>query len=246
MVLAIYSYLGYYNVCYIGDEVRDPGRTIPRAVLLSAALVVVLFAGVHLALVGSVSWREIVADKALQDNLPAEFLRRAHGDWAARAMSLLLVFCCFGSAFAGILGYSRIPYAAAREGYFFTAFGRVHPVHRIPHVGLLLVGGLTLFWSLFSLQDVIEALIATRILEQFIAQSAGLLLLRRRRPDLPRPFRVWLAPLTCGLAAAGWLYVYASAGLFAILLGLGTLLAGAAAYLAWSWHRRAWPFAAAG
>jgi amino acid transporter len=244
MLLAIYSYLGYYNVCYLGDEVRDPGRTIPRAVLLSAALVVVLFVGVHLALVGSVPWRDILADKPLQDNLPAEFLRRVHGDGAATAMSLLLVFCCFGSAFAGILGYSRIPYAAAREGYFFTAFGRVHPTLRIPHVGLLLVGALTLFWSLFALQDVIEALIATRILEQFIAQSAGLVLLRRRRPDLPRPFRVWLAPLTCGLAAAGWLFVYASAGSFAILLGLGTLLAGVAAYLAWSYHRRAWPFAA--
>jgi amino acid transporter len=242
MVLAIYSYLGYYNVCYIGDEVRDPGRTIPRAVLLSAALVVVLFAGVHLALVGSVSWREIPADTALQENLPAEFLRRAHGDWAARAMSLLLVFCCFGSCFAGILGYSRVPYAAAREGYFFAAFGRVHATHRIPHVGLALVGGLMLFWTQFDLEEVINALIATRIVEQFIAQAAGLLLLRRSRPDLLRPFRVWLAPLTCGLAAAGWLYVYVSAGRFAILLGLGTLAAGAVAYLAWSRHRRVWPF----
>ncbi len=246
MVLAIYSYLGYYNVCYIGDEVRDPGRTIPRAVLLSAALVVVLFAGVHLALVGSVSWREILEDKALRDNLPAEFLRRAHGDWAARVMSLLLVFCTLGSAFAGILGYSRVPYAAAREGYFFSVFGRVHPVHRIPHLGLFLIGGLTLFWSLFSLQSVIDALIATRILEQFVGQSVGLVLLRRRRPDLPRPFRVWLAPLTCALAIVGWLYVYASAGLFAILLGLATLSAGVVVYLAWSHSRRVWPFAAAG
>jgi amino acid transporter len=203
--------------------------------------VVVLFAGVHLALVGTVPWRDIVDDKALQDNLPAEFLRRIHGDWAAMAMSLLLVFCCFGSVFAATLAYARVPYAAAAGGYFFAPFARVHPAHRIPHLGLFLVGGLTLFWSLFDLEEVINALIATRILEQFIGQTVGLMLLRRRQPDRPRPFRVWLYPLPCLLALGGWLYVYLSVGRFAILLGLGTLLAGVAAYLLWRWPMRRAP-----
>jgi len=247
MALALYSYLGYYNVCYIGDEVRDPGRTIPRAVLLSAALVVVLFVALHLAMLGTVSWRDVPkTDEALKNySLTADFMRRAHGDWAVRLVTLLLMGSCFASAFAGLLGYSRIPYGAAREGHFFRAVGRTHPRLHIPHVSLLLVGGLTLAWSFFDLQSVINALITTRILEQFSAQVIGLVLLRVRQPGLRRPFRLWLYPLPCGLALAGWLYVYVCSGPLYMAVGLLTLTAGVAAFFLWSWRAGAWPFAAA-
>lgn len=244
MILAMYSYLGYYNVCYIGDEVRDPARTIPRAVLLSAALVCLLFVGLHLAMLGVVPWQEVPTDPKLLDDysLTAEFMRRLHGDRAAALVSVLLIWSCFGSAFAGLLGYSRIPYGAARYGHFFRVFDRVHPVHHIPHVGLLLVGGMTLFWSFFDLGNVINALIATRIIEQFVAQIVGLVLLRRFRPEAARPYKMVLYPLPCVLALAGWLYLYASAGLPFILLGLATLAAGAVAFLVWSHQTRRWPF----
>jgi amino acid transporter len=248
MVLAMYAYLGYYNVCYIGDEVRDPGRTIPRSVLLSAALVVVLFVAMHLAMVGSVSWRSMPTTQAELDdyNLPTECVRQwygRYGDAAAAVLAAVLIGSCTASAFAALLGYSRVPYGAARQGYFFSAFAAVHPAHRIPHRALLLMGGLTLFWGFFDLGTVINALIATRILEQFVAQTVGLALLRRRQPDRPRPFRVWLYPLPCGLALAGWLFLYGSAGLFAIGVGLVTLVAGAAAFLVWSRRTGGWPFA---
>jgi amino acid transporter len=244
MVLAMYAYLGYYNVCYIGDEVRDPGRTLPRAILLSALLVCVLFAGLHLAMLGTVSWHDIPTTKKEVDaySLPAAFMQSIHGSWAVALVTLLLMWSCFGSAFAGLLGYSRIPYGAARYGHFFSGFGAVHPVHRIPHVALVAVGGLTLFWSFFDLSSVINALITTRILEQFVAQIIGLMLLRRREPDRPRPFRVWLYPLPCLLALGGWLYLYVAAGRSFILLGLATLAAGVVAFLLWSWHTGGWPF----
>jgi amino acid transporter len=230
MALAIYSYLGYYTVCYVGDEVREPGKTIPRSILLSAALIVFMFVGLHLAMLGTVSWH----DEALKDeSLPAVFMRQAHGEWATRLVTLLLIWSTFGSAFAGLLGYSRIPYGAALAGHFFRPVAAVHPHHRIPHISLLLVGGFTLLWSFFDLGNVITALIVTRILEQFVAQIIGLIILRITRPDLPRPFRVWLYPLPCGLALAGWLYVYFTAGWLYVLLGLVTLIAGLAAYLIW-------------
>ncbi len=182
MILALYSYLGYYNICYVGDEVRDPGRTIPRAILLSAVLVCVLFAALHVAMLGTVPWREALAGRTRwQDeySLPADFMGRLHGPWAVRLITLLLMASCFGSVFAGLLGYSRIPYGAARAGHFFQAVAHVHPRHLIPHVSLLLVGGLTLLWSFFDLENVIKALIATRILVQFVGQIIGLFLLRR-------------------------------------------------------------------
>lgn len=247
MVLAMYSYLGYYNVCYIGDEVRDPGRTIPRAILLSAVLVCVLFVGLHLAMLGSVTWTGVPTGKEGLDNynLPAEFMKQIHGpDSVAPALvTAFLVWSCMGSVFAGMLGYSRIPFGAARYGHFFSGLGRVHPVHRIPHVSLLLVGGLTLFWSFFDLGSVINALITTRILEQFIGQIVGVVLLRIRQPDRPRPFRIWLYPVPCSLALVGWLYLYMSTGRLFIAIGLGTLALGAVAFLTWSARVRRWPFA---
>jgi amino acid transporter len=243
MILAMYSYLGYYQVCYIGDEVRDPGRTIPRAILLSALLVCLLFVGIHLAMLGTVPWWEVPTDNDSY-SLTADFMQRIHGPWAARLVTVLLMWSCFGSAFAALLGYSRVPYGAARYGHFFGALARVHPIHRIPHVALLLVGGLTLFWSFFDLQNVITALIVTRILEQFVGQILGVMLWRHREPNRPRPYRIWLYPLPCFLALAGWLYLYASAGALFIILGLATLTVGAAVFVAWSWSTHRWPFAA--
>jgi amino acid transporter len=241
MILAMYSYLGYYNICYIGDEVRNPGQTIPRSILLSAFIVCLLFVGLHLAMLGVVSWHQAVNLENL--SLPAAFMSQIHpGNRAAAVMSILLIWSCIGSAFAGLLGYSRIPYGAARQGHFFAVLGRVHPTLRIPHVSLLLVGGLTLFWSFFDLASVITALITTRILEQFIGQILGVMLLRRNQPDRPRPYKIWLYPLPCGLALVGWLYLYVSAGWPFIALGLVTLAMGVGAFVVWSKQTGEWPF----
>ncbi len=244
MILALYSYLGYYNVACVGDEVQNPGKTIPRAILLSAFLVVVLFVGLHLAMLGVVPWQTVPqTEKELQSfSLPAKFMQTIHGDWAAYLVTALLLWSCLGAAFAGLLGYSRIPYAAAVEGHFFQVFGAVHPHHRIPHVSLLLVGGMMLLWSFFDLENVIKALITTRILEQFIGQIAGVMILRRTQPDRPRPFRIWLYPLPCGLALLGWLYVYVASGPLYVSVGLATLLAGTGVFLGWSAWSRTWPF----
>ena len=246
MILAMYSYLGYYQICYIGDEVREPGRTIPRAILLSAVLVCVLFVALHLAMLGTVSWHALptTEDGCNDYNLPAEFMRRVRGNGAASAVALLLIGSCFASAFAGLLGYSRIPYGAARYGHFYAALARVHPRLRIPHVSLLLVGGCTLFWVFFDLGKVIMALIVTRILEQFVAQIIGMMVLRRTRPNWLRPYRMWLYPLPCVAALVGWLYLYWSAEWLFIVVGLVTLQAGVVAFLLWTWRTKEWPFAA--
>jgi amino acid transporter len=247
MILAMYSYLGYYNVCYIGDEVRDPSRTIPRAILLSTLLIVLLFVGLHLAMLGTVDWRSVPTEDRDLDtfSLPAQFMRQIYGDREAVAVSVisaLLIWSCVGSVFAGLLGYSRIPYGAARYGHFFAALGKVHPVHRIPHVSLFVVGGLMLFWSFFDLENVIKALVVTRILEQFVGQIIGLLILRRYHPERARPFKMVLYPLPCFAALAGWLYLYFSAGWLYIGLGLATLVLGVAAFVVWSQRTGGWPF----
>ncbi len=236
MTLAIYAYLGYYSICYLGDEVRDPARTIPRSIILSGLLICILFVGLHLAMLGTISWRELPSRTEELDSysLPAAFMRRIHGEGAVIAVSLLLIVSSIGSGFAGLLSYSRIPFGAARRGHFFAVFGRVHPRHRIPHLALFLVGGLTVCLCFFDLQNVIDALIVTRILEQFIAQGIGLMLLRSRQPDRPWPFRMVLYPLPCLAAVAGWAFLYYCAGWPFWVLGFSTLAAGVVAFAVWS------------
>lgn len=237
MALAIYSYLGYYNVCYLGGEVQNPVRTIPRSILFSALTVIVLFTLIHLSITGFMPWREAMKST---DNLTADFMSRIHGQWAAQLVTVCLIGSCFASCFSGALGYSRVPYAAAREGHFFPWFGEVHEQHRIPHRSLVLVGVLMLFWSFFSLDAIITALIATRILEQFVAQAFAVVLLRKQGRTLP--WRMWLYPLPCVIAVVGWLYVYFSTGLLFIAMGACTLVAGLIVFLIWARRQGVWPY----
>lgn len=244
MVLAIYCYLGYYNVCYIGDEVREPGKTIPRSIILSSILICILYMGLHLAMLGTVPWQSIPTDdKSLEQySLAASFMNSIYGSWGGTIVSLFLIWASIGSAFSLLLGYSRIPYGAAVYGHFFSVFKTLHPVHAIPHISLFLVGGLTLLWSFFDLGAVITAMIVTRVLEQFIGQVIGVMILRKTQPNRPRPFRIYLYPMPCLLALAGWLYVYfTSEGEF-IVLGLVTLAAGTIVYLIWASLNDGWPF----
>ena len=144
-----------------------------------------------------------------------------------------MLWTAFGSVFALLLGYSRIPFAAALDGTFFRVFGRVHPQKRFPHISLLVIGGLAIVVSLLPLDVVIGVLITTRILIQFIGQVVVVIHLRRTRPDLPRPFKMWLYPAPALIALAGWIFVFATSGTRVILFGLGTLALGVGAYTVW-------------
>jgi amino acid transporter len=157
----------------------------------------------------------------------------------------MVLWTAFGSVFALLLGYSRIPYAAALDGYFFKIFGRLHPTKRFPYVALIVLGFISIICSFFSLDAVIDALISTRILVQFIGQIFALILLRRRAPDMPRPYRMWLYPLPSIMALIGWLFIFATTPWPVVVLGLGTLMLGVVFFLVWSWYTERWPFAAA-
>jgi amino acid transporter len=246
--IGIYDYLGYYDVCYIGDEVREPGRVIPRSILISTAAVAAIYLGINLAIIGVVPWREFVPASAHPESgfIVSVFMQKVYGPHVAAVFTLLVLWTAFGSVFALLLGYSRIPYAAAQSGYFFRAFARLHPTKGFPHVSLLVLGVLSILAGFFPLGTVIDALIVTRILVQFIGQVVGLVVLRHRRPDMPRPYRMWLYPVPALIALLGWLFVFATTELRVILFGLGVLVAGGAAFLIWSWRTARWPFAIEG
>jgi amino acid transporter len=242
--VGIYDYLGYYDICYIGDEVKDPGRVIPRSILISIVAVAILYFAVNLSIIGVVPWREFVPADAHPEAefIVSTFMERLYGPQVATVFTFLILWTAFGSVFALLLGYSRIPYAAAQDGCFFSVFGRLHPTKRFPHVSLIVLGCISIVCSLLPLGLVIDALITTRILVQFIGQVFAVMLLRANQPDMPRPFRMWLYPVPAIVALAGWTFLLLTSGWLLIALGLGTLALGIVCFLVWSWRSRRWPF----
>ncbi len=243
--IAMYDYLGYYDICYIGDEVKDPVRVIPRSILISIVLVAIIYLAMNLSIIGVVPWREFVpaGDQPASRFVVSIFVEKVYGRTAAMFFTAAILWTAFGSVFALLLGYSRIPYAAARDGYFFKAFARVHPTKLFPHVSLVVVGVVSIACSFFSLGLVIDALITTRILVQFIGQIGALALIRRRNEG-GLSYRMWFYPLPSLVALAGWIFLFATSDPKVILFGLSTLLAGVVAFAVWSWRVNQWPFAA--
>ena len=225
----MYDFLGYYDICYIGGEVRNPERVLPRAIILSVIFVALIYSVMNLAMISVVPWREAMKSPYIA----AEFMERIYGGWAGTTVTLLILWTSAASIFALILGYSRIPYAAALDGYFFSAFAKLHPTGGFPHVSLLVIGVISILASLVSLGWVIDAMLLGRILIQFIGQIGAVHLLRTRRPDMERPFRIWLYPFPSLVALVGWMFLFVTAERQFILFGLGTLAAGVVAFAVW-------------
>jgi amino acid transporter len=242
--IGIYDYLGYYDVCYIGDEVRDPGRVIPRSILISTAAVAVIYVGINLSIIGVVPWREFVpaADHPESNFVVSVLMEKVYGSRIATIFTLLVLWTAFGSVFALLLGYSRIPFAAAQSGYYFRGFGKLHKTKDFPYVSLLVLGAISIIAGFFSLGTVIDALIVTRILVQFMGQAVGLMLLRKNNPQMPRPYRMWLYPVPAIIAVLGWIFVFATTQVRVIAFGIGVLALGCLAFVLWSWKTSRWPF----
>lgn len=240
----IYDFLGYYDICYLGDEVRNPGKTIPRSVLLSLVVVAAIYVGINLSINGVIPWQTFVPEDKHPEAayIASAFMEKLHGATMAKWFTVLVLWTCLGSVFALLLGYSRIPYAAAVDGVFPKAFSRLHPTKGFPHLGLLLLGILAIGCSFLSFSVVLDTLIALRILIQFIGQIGAVILLRRRRPDMERPYKIWLYPLPLGIAFVGWVFVFVTLSPAVIAFALGSLVVGTGAYLAWAFRLSLWPF----
>jgi amino acid transporter len=209
MLISAYDYWGYYNVCFLGAEVRDPQRTIPRAVLGSIAVVGTLYLLMNISVLGVLPWREMAqsTDGHARMFTMAVFMERLYGHTAAGVIVVLIALAALASVFALLLGYSRIPYAAARDGNFPPWFGVLHPKHRIPMHSLLTLGGVTLVCCIFRLQEVITTLVVVRILFQFLLQGSAALLPKHRRQRKLRGFRMPLYPLPVLLALGGFVFI---------------------------------------
>ena len=237
-LIAVYDYGGYNNVCMIGEEVRTPARTIPRAVLWSIAIVAVLYFGLNLSILGTLPWRTAEHSSAVV----ADFMAIIHGSWGGTLVTLLILIASWGSVLAMLLGYSRVPYAAAADGRFFAVFAKLHPRGRFPTLGLLYMGALSAAACLFSLADLIAVLIVVQTMFQFAAQCIATILLRRSSAAADERFRMPLFPLPALIALAGWIYITVTSKPAHIAIGAVMFAAGTAVYLTQARRRSQWPF----
>ena len=238
-VKTVYSYLGYYNVCHLGAEITRPERNIPRSMFLSIAGIAVLYLMMNISVASVVPWQEAMHSKYVL----SEFMQQLMGSTAAKIITVLILWVAFASVFSATLGYSRIPYAAAADGAFFKVFAKLHPTKNFPYVSLLFLGGLALIFSLlFKLTQVISAILAMRIIIQFISQAIGLILLRRNRPAKDFPYKMPFFPIPVYIAIVLWIGVLLSTGTQMVISGLVVIAAGTIVYLVKARMNKEWPF----
>ncbi len=226
-IKTVYSFLGYYNVCHLGGEMKEPERNIPRSIFISIVIITILYVLMQVAVLGIIPWQD-AKDSPFIVSL---YFEKIYGHRAALAATALVLFIAVSSLFAVMLGYSRVPYAAAVDGNFFSVFGRLHPEKNFPHVSLLILAAVAFVFSiLFKMKEVITAIITMRIIIQFIGQSAGLILYHHKMKEENFPYRMWLYPLPAMIGITVWLFIFFSAEWEYIAGAFGLIASGCLLY----------------
>jgi len=239
LVIGIYDYLGYNTTAYIGDELRNPGKTMPGSIIISVIAMMFVYLILNISVLGAAPWQEIAQSKSVASLV----VERSWGHLAAAIMTILIIVTAFASVFTGLLGGSRVPFQAAHEKVFLSVFGRLHARLGFPHVALLTMGVVTAIGTFFDLTEVINMLLTVTIIVQSVAQIVALVVLRKRQPNLARPYKQWLYPVPCVIALLGWIYVYVSASTLSLILSGAWILAGLVVFAIWARLNQSWPFA---
>lgn len=226
LIYSVYDYLGYYNICYLGDEVHEPGRTIPRVIVISIIAIGVIYLVMNACIISVLPMQQAMTSKSVVTDYIAALL----GLHAAKWISLLILWTAFASIFSLMLGYSRILYAAARDRNFFGIFATLHPTKAYPVVSILFLGTIASIFCWIPLKNVLQAILSIRAIIPFIAQVIGAVILRVREPDRPRPFRMWFYPLPAITALGLWGYIVVSPAKGLRVGGLYVIAAGVLFY----------------
>ncbi len=237
-LISSYDFSGYFNVCLIGGEIKRPAINIPRTIVYSVVVLAVLYLAMSFSIIGVVPFEKAIQSTAIV----SEFMATLYGPAAAAWMTILILIVAFASVFCVLLGFTRVPYAAAVEGHFFSVFARVHPKRKFPSFAVLFMGVTAAACCLLSLDALIKGILVIQIVTQFVAQCFAVVLIRKNRPDIHRPFRMPLYPLPVILASFGWLYILYESGWAYMGGGFGLVLVGVSLFLLRARHLREWPF----
>jgi APA family basic amino acid/polyamine antiporter len=232
LVAALWAYDGWNNVSMVSSEIRNPQRNLPRA-LIGGTLTVI---GIYLLTNAAYFYVLAPGEVAGSNRVAADMMRKLLGAGGADAVSIAAMISIFAALNGSILAGARVPYAMARDGFFFAPIARVHPQHRTPGAAIL---ALSAWGALLVLSGRYEQLFTFVIFPSWILYgmtTAAVLVLRRKRPDLPRPYR------TLGYPAVPVLFVLVACALVLStlldspresLFGLSIILLGLPFYFHW-------------
>lgn len=238
LAIAMYDFLGYYQICYMGEEVEHPERTIPKSILISVLLIATLYFSMNLSLFAVMPWQDV----ARSEHIASDAFEKLYGSWAGQAMTGFILWTSLAATYSAILGYSRVPYAAARTGHFFRPFAQLHANHGFPHKSLIFLGIIAVLACLANLESVIAALLTSRILIQFLGQIVTVFYVRRS-PELAahQKFRMPFFPIPAVIAFMGWTAVFVTSDWPALIYGSLSLVLGLIAFVAWNGTRKSSP-----
>ena len=223
LIFAVYDYLGYYNIAYLGDEVKEPEKTIPRVIVISILAIAVLYVVMQACIISVLPYEIASTSKSVV----ADYIRALVGPAAAKWVSVMILWTAFASIFSVMLGYSRILFAAARDKNFFGVFAKLHATEAYPFVAIIFLGVITAIFVWLPLKHIIAGILSIRAIIPFMAQIVGSIVLRVRQPERPRPFRMWLYPLPAIVALGLWSYVVISPEKHLRVAALYVIAAGA-------------------
>jgi amino acid transporter len=222
----IYSFLGYYNVCHLGAEIENPQKNIPKSIFISIAGIALLYLSMQLVVLGVLPWQEAKESQFIV----SVFFEKIYGHTVAQIATGFILFIALSSLFSVMLGYSRVPYAAAVDGNYFKTFAQLHPTKHFPHISLLVLGGVAFVFSLlFKMKEIITAIIVVRIIVQFLGQTVGILFWHRENRD-NLPYKMPLFPLFPVIGIIVWLYIFFSNDVIYMFGALGLISSGIILY----------------
>ena len=232
LVAALWAYDGWNNVSMVSSEIKDPQKNLPRALIGGTLAVVAIYMLANAAYFHVLSPTEV----ASSTRVAAEMMRRIFHDPGAAAVSIAAMISIFAALNGSILSGARVPYAAARDGYFFSAVARVHPQHHTPGVSIIVLNLWACFLVLSGKYDDLFNLVIFASWILYGMTAAAVLVLRHKQPDLVRPYRALGYPVIPLLFVVGAIILLVTTFLERqreSILGLGLMALGVPFYLYW-------------
>ncbi|HTQ53255.1 MAG TPA: amino acid permease [Bryobacteraceae bacterium] len=232
LVAALWAYDGWNNVSMVASEIRRPQRSLPLALIGGTMAVIAIYLAANVAYFHVLSAPQVGGSQ----RVAADMMRRVVGGWGAKAVSIAAMISIFAALNGSILSGSRVPFAMARDRRFFAAMGRVNAAYHTPGVSIL---GLSAWSALLVLSGRYEQLFTYVIFASWILYgmtAASVIVLRHKKPDLPRPYRTIAYPVLPVLFVLSALCLVLSTLVDApreSLLGLGLIALGLPFYFYW-------------
>jgi APA family basic amino acid/polyamine antiporter len=240
LIAVFWAYDGWVYITWVSGEIKNPQKVLPRALLLGILLVGFMYLSVNFVYLYALPITQVANETTIAQAAAVALFSSN----AARWLGATIALSCFGAASSAILCSARVSYAMARDGAFFHAMGRVHPKYRTPAFSLIAISAWSIVLALSGSYDQLYTYVMFMMVMSYVAGVAALFVLRRKRPDVPRPYRCTGYPYLPALylvMAGAWALNSVVTRPKETLIGIGIVFLGAPFYAFWRWQLKRHP-----